>query len=445
MNVIEIDAASNNGVDNIREIREEVAYRPTEGRFKVYIIDEVHMLSTGAFNALLKTLEEPPSYVIFILATTEVNKIPITILSRCQRYDFHRISLGTIADRLQELLEVEGIRAEDRALRYVAKAGDGSMRDALSLLDQCIAFHFGEKLTYENVLEVLGTTDYEVFSRMLRDILHQRVSSCIDTLEELIYKGKELTQFTGDFTWYLRNLLLLKTEGESAQALDVSQENLRLLQEECEMVDASTLMRFIRILSELTGQLRYSTQKRVLVEVALIKLCKPQMETDTASLLERIRALEEKVEKGLVVQAAPVSQAPSAVPTKTPEPAPAPEPEKATPEELKQVADHWREIIGKSGRLLRAVLENSVPKYNAQAQDNILYLAVNTPNNGFGLSDRQLTELQDIILETVHKTVEIQEVTVKNDGPSLRDLAIKETLSQEIDFPVSEEEAPDEW
>ena len=259
MNVIEIDAASNNGVDNIREIREEVAYRPTEGRFKVYIIDEVHMLSTGAFNALLKTLEEPPSYVIFILATTEVNKIPITILSRCQRYDFHRISLETIAARLQELMDAEGIRTEEKALRYVAKAGDGSMRDALSLLDQCIAFHYGEELTYENVLEVLGTTDYEVFSRLLRDILNQRVSACIATLEELIYKGKELTQFTGDFTWYLRNLLLLKTEGESAQALDVSAENLRLLQEECEMVDASTLMRFIRVLSELSGQIRFST------------------------------------------------------------------------------------------------------------------------------------------------------------------------------------------
>ena len=136
MNVIEIDAASNNGVDNIRQIREEVTYRPTEGRYKVYIIDEVHMLSAGAFNALLKTLEEPPSYVIFILATTEAHKIPITILSRCQRYDFHRISIDTIASRLSDLMEQEQVEVEERAIRYVAKAGDGSMRDALSLLDQ---------------------------------------------------------------------------------------------------------------------------------------------------------------------------------------------------------------------------------------------------------------------------------------------------------------------
>ena len=278
MNVIEIDAASNNGVDNIREIREEVTYRPTEGRFKVYIIDEVHMLSTGAFNALLKTLEEPPSYVIFILATTEVNKIPITILSRCQRYDFHRISIDTIAARLRELLEQEGVEAEEKALRYVAKAGDGSMRDALSLLDQCIAFYYGDVLTYERALEILGAADFEVFSRMLRDILEQQVSSCIQRLEDMIYRGKELTQFVGDFTWYLRNLLLLKTGGDGGETLDVSAENLRLLEEESGRVEEQTLMRYIRILSELSNRIRYSTQKRVEVEVALIRMCRPQME-----------------------------------------------------------------------------------------------------------------------------------------------------------------------
>ena len=152
MNVIEIDAASNNGVDNIREIVEEVQYSPTEGKFKVYIIDEVHMLSTGAFNALLKTLEEPPSYVMFILATTEPHKIPITILSRCQRYDFRRITIETIQARLQELMEKEGVEAEEKALRYIAKAADGSMRDGLSLLDQCIAFYFNQTLTYDKVM-----------------------------------------------------------------------------------------------------------------------------------------------------------------------------------------------------------------------------------------------------------------------------------------------------
>ena len=186
MNVIEIDAASNNGVENIRQIREEVSYSPTQGMYKVYIIDEVHMLSIGAFNALLKTLDEPPSYVIFILATTESHKIPITILSRCQKYDFRRISIETISARLMDLLEQEGVEAEEKAVRYVAKAGDGSMRDALSLLDQCIAFYLGEPLTYDHVLEVLGAVDTEVFSRLLRSILANDIVAAIELLEDLI-------------------------------------------------------------------------------------------------------------------------------------------------------------------------------------------------------------------------------------------------------------------
>lgn len=189
MNVIEIDAASNNGVDNIREIREEVAYRPTEGKYKVYIIDEVHMLSIGAFNALLKTLEEPPEYVIFILATTEVHKIPITILSRCQHYDFKRISIETITDRMRDLMQEEQVEVEEKALRYVAKAADGSMRDALSLLDQCIAFYLGQKLTYDNVLEVLGAVDTDVFSRLLRSVIRRDVPKVLDIVDDLVMQG----------------------------------------------------------------------------------------------------------------------------------------------------------------------------------------------------------------------------------------------------------------
>ena len=190
MNVIEIDAASNNGVENIRQIREEVSYSPAEGRYKVYIIDEVHMLSIGAFNALLKTLEEPPSYVIFILATTESHKIPITILSRCQKYDFRRISIDTIAGRLLDLMKQEQVEVEEKAIRYVAKAADGSMRDALSLLDQCIAFYLGQELTYDRVLDVLGAVDTEVFSRLLRAVLAGNVTEAIRVLEDLIIQGR---------------------------------------------------------------------------------------------------------------------------------------------------------------------------------------------------------------------------------------------------------------
>lgn len=299
MNVIEIDAASNNGVDNIREIKEEVTYRPTEGRYKVYIIDEVHMLSSGAFNALLKTLEEPPEYVIFILATTEVHKIPVTIMSRCQHYDFRRITIETISDRLKELMEAEQVEIEDKAIRYIAKAADGSMRDALSLLDQCIAFYLGQKLTYDHVLEVLGAVDTDVFSRLLRNLIGRNVPAVLDTVEELVMQGRELLQLSVDFTWYLRNLLLVKTSDMPEDVLDVSSENLAQLKEEAEMIEADVLLRYIRIFSELSEQLRYATQKRVLLEVTLIKLCTPAMEVKMDSLLDRIRALEEKVEQGL--------------------------------------------------------------------------------------------------------------------------------------------------
>lgn len=276
LNVVEIDAASNNGVENIREIRDQVQYPPTEGKYRVYIIDEVHMLSTGAFNALLKTLEEPPSYVIFILATTEVHKIPITVLSRCQRYDFRRITVDTIADRLKELTDAEGMAVEDRALRYVAKAGDGSMRDALSLLDQCAAFHYGETLTYENVLDVLGAVDNRVFRELFGALRNGQTKECILRLEEMVIQGRELSQFVADFIWFLRNLLILKTADEAEELLDMSEDNLKQLREDAALADENVLMRYIRVFSEVLNQIRFAAQKRVLVELAFIRLTKPR-------------------------------------------------------------------------------------------------------------------------------------------------------------------------
>jgi len=302
MNVIEIDAASNNGVDNIRQIREEVQYSPTEGRFKVYIIDEVHMLSIGAFNALLKTLEEPPSYVIFILATTEAHMIPITILSRCQRYDFHRITIDIIADRLLLLMKEENVAVEERAVRYIAKTADGSMRDALSLLDQCIAFYLGQTLTYDKVLEVLGAVDTEVFENMLRCLLASDVSGCMQMIEKLIMQGREITQFISDFIWYLRNMLLAKTTDDFdalQDILDMSEENLRQLAKSAKLIETGLLMRYIRVLSDLSSDLKYATQKRIKAEVAFIKLCKPAMEnnSDLIELSARVAGLENQLEE----------------------------------------------------------------------------------------------------------------------------------------------------
>lgn len=358
MNVIEIDAASNNGVDNIREIVDEVSYSPAEGKYKVYIIDEVHMLSIGAFNALLKTLEEPPSYVIFILATTEVHKIPITILSRCQRYDFKRISIETIENRLQELMEQEKVEVEEKALRYIAKAADGSLRDALSLLDQCIAFHLGQTLTYDKVLDVLGAVDTGVFSRLLRSILDRSVLECIELLEEIVMQGRELTQFVTDFTWYLRNLMLVKSSDNIEDVIDVSTDNLLRLKEEAQMADMDTIMRFIRIFSELSGQIRYATQKRILIEMALIKLCKPSMETTQDALLDRIREVEDKIENGIIALPAaglqPEAGGSGATPVK-----PRPQLPKAVPDDIRRIVAKWPSIAGSAASPMKIYLKGA--------------------------------------------------------------------------------------
>ena len=405
MNVIEIDAASNNGVDNIREIREEVTYRPTEGKYKVYIIDEVHMLSIGAFNALLKTLEEPPEYVIFILATTEAHKIPITILSRCQRYDFKRISIETIAARLRELIDKEGWDVEDKAVRYIAKMADGSMRDSLSLLDQCAAFYMNETLTYDHVLEVLGAVDTEVFSRLLRQLLAMDVHQVIETVDELVMQGRELSQLAADFTWYLRNLLLVKTSDNMEDVLDVSSENLALLKEEAQMIDSDTLIRYIRIFSDLTNQLKYATQKRVLLEVTLIKLCRPAMDQNKDALLDRIRAIEKQLEEGAweapvrerIVYASDAKEAG--------EPKPKPELPQALNEDVKAVAKDFRMIINEASPMLRTYLKKA--RLSAGEGNRLLIVLPDELSASAVATPEHKEEIQSLIEQKIGKKVEI--------------------------------------
>lgn len=413
MNVMEIDAASNNGVENIREIISDVSYSPANGRFKVYIIDEVHMLSIGAFNALLKTLEEPPSYCIFILATTEVHKIPITILSRCQRYDFKRITIDTITDRLRELMETEQVEVEEKALRYVAKTADGSMRDALSLLDQCIAFHFGQKLTYDMVLDVLGAVDTVVFSQMLRQILDRNVLGCINLLEEIVMQGRELTQFVSDFTWYLRNLLIVKTSDDVEDVLDVSTDNKKRLMEEAEMTDAETIIRFIRIFSELSGNIRYAGQKRIMIEIALIKLCKPQMEIQTDSLLDRIRALEEKMEKGVPVMAAvPASGGDGSqggtvsAPVKKELP-------KALPEEIKEVVGKWPAIVATAENLLKNQLKHA--KLSLSVDGKLLLVVEEGISSDYFAIEGKKQEVEQLISNFMERQVEVAIQSISRD------------------------------
>lgn len=440
MNVIEIDAASNNGVDNIREIVDEVSYSPAEGKYKVYIIDEVHMLSIGAFNALLKTLEEPPSYVIFILATTEVHKIPITILSRCQRYDFKRITIDTISERIRELIQIEQVSIEDKAIRYIAKTADGSMRDALSLLDQCIAFHFGQELTYDKVLDVLGAVDTEVFSRLLRVVMEGNVPGAIGILEEMVIQGRELTQFVSDFTWYLRNLLLIKTADGIEDIIDVSTENLARLKEEAQMAQNDVIMRYIRVLSELSGQIRYAAQKRVLIEIALIKLCRPEMETDTESLSDRIRKLEQKVEQGIPVMNPELMQqmhegiAAGAMGAAVSEQrAPLP---RAIPEDVKQVVSKWSVAVAEAPNPMKTYLKSAYPSLSGDGK--LLIVVQDGLPFDYFRQDGHREELQKILSEYAGKEIEITIQSSDNDRNSrdvFPDLSrlVSESINMEIE------------
>lgn len=416
LNVVEIDAASNNGVENIRDIREQVQYPPTDGRYRVYIIDEVHMLSIGAFNALLKTLEEPPSYVIFILATTEVHKIPITILSRCQRYDFKRISIDTIAGRLAELTQAEQIDVDDRALRYVARAADGSMRDALSLLDQCVAFHFGEKLTYDNVLEVLGAVDNRVFSKLFQAVLASDTKACIREIEEMIIQGRDLSQLVNDFVWYMRNLLIAKTTDEPGDMLDMSEENLAVLKEEAAGVDTETLMRYIRIFSELSGQLRYASQKRILVEIAFIKLTTPSMEQNLDSILQRITLLEQKMQEmpdnlqklaSLAPAAGQAASSKTAVVETPPEPKMVSLPP-AQYEDLMLMRKEWGRIASLSQ--LVGSIRLSLPKTSVEPAGEGCLCIVCTDENTFGIINREpeIKNLQEVVQEKYKKTLQFK-------------------------------------
>ncbi len=404
LNVSELDAASNNGVEDVRTIIEEVSYPPVSGKYKVYILDEAHMLSAGASNALLKTLEEPPSYVIFILATTDPAKLPVTILSRCQRYDFKRIDIQTIAARMKELTDAEGVQVEDKAINYVARAADGSMRDGLSLLDQCVAFHFGEVLTYDKVLEILGAVDTEVFSRLTRAVMSSNVTAAMNVVEDVIMQGREISQFVADYLWYLRNIMLLKAsdDGDMEEVLNVSSDNLILLKEEASQLEMNSVLRYINIFSELQQALRFASQKRIMLETYLIRLMRPQMDTDISALLQRVKELEKKLENGVPVMS-PAESVPAG---------PVPEKKRVTlsravPEDIELIVRDWPVIVGKAEYLLKGMLGKAKPSMNDSGILLICFeeeFQANTVRD----SEQLLEQLKTILNEHVGREVEFE-------------------------------------
>lgn len=299
LDVVEIDAASNNSVDNIREIRDEVVYAPSQARYKVYIIDEVHMLSAGAFNALLKTLEEPPAHVVFILATTDPHKLPATILSRCQRFDFKKITPGSIAQRVREVAEASGISLENDAAMLIAKLADGAMRDALSILDQCISVG-NKNIMYQDVLDVIGIVSDDFIMEIVDYIKDANVEGLVNGVERLSSNGRDIIRFASDLVMYFRNLLLCKITEKPADIIDVSRQYLEGMLRQSEAFTRERIIAVIKELSAFESQLKYALNQRVFLEVMLISISVGSYGRgeDTSALADRIADLENAVRFG---------------------------------------------------------------------------------------------------------------------------------------------------
>lgn len=319
IDVTELDAASNNGVDKIRDIIDDVKYPPQEARYKVYIMDEVHMLSAGAVNAFLKTLEEPPNNVIFILATTDPQKLPITILSRCQRFDFKRINNSDITARLRKIVNDQNVLADERSLNLIARVSDGAMRDSLSILDQAISMGNGN-VDYNTVVSMLGLVTNDHLFNLVNAVIQKSVEKSIEIIEDVIYSGKDIYLFIKDLIAHYRNLLMVKVTNNPEEVLDMSEENIALIKEQGARLRAEEIMRCIRILQEAENNAKLSKQARLYCELAVIKMCKIEYDTSNEVMLTRLNKLEESLRNGSIkvsTESKEVAQISSSKPTNT--------------------------------------------------------------------------------------------------------------------------------
>ncbi len=299
MDVVEMDAASNNSVEDIRDLREKAKYPPSKSKYKVYIVDEVHMLSKGAFNALLKTLEEPPKHLLFILATTEPHKLPTTIQSRCQRFDFKRIGIKNIIENMRIICEKLEVDVEERALYLIAQNADGALRDAHSILDQCVSFTDG-KITYENVLSILGTVNAETIFNISQHIIDRDVNEALKLISEVVQYGKDVNQFIKDLIQHFRNLMIVKSTSDVENIVEGSKEFIEDLNKQAKDISITNIIRCINILSEAENQSKWSSQPRIVLEISIIKLASGTADLSVEGLAHRLDELERAISVGQI-------------------------------------------------------------------------------------------------------------------------------------------------
>lgn len=302
LDVLELDAASNNGIDKIREIIEEINYLPTEVKYKVYIMDEVHMLSISAVNAFLKTLEEPPERVVFILATTDPQKLPITILSRCQRFDFKRISVNDISKYLRKIVDLKGIYAADDSLKLISKVSDGAMRDALSILEQCISLG-NNKIDYNQIIEMLGIVNNDDIFQITDELINCNIENSLKIIDNLSASGKDISLFIKDLINHMRNLMICKVSSNLDEIISLSKDAIENLKDQSNKINIESIMRYIKILQEAEDQSKWTKQTRLYLEIAVIKICKREYDTSSEIIITRLNNLEQNIKHdGVILQ-----------------------------------------------------------------------------------------------------------------------------------------------
>ena len=295
IDVVEIDAASNTGVDNIRDLIEDVKYPPHIAKYKVYIIDEVHMLSLAAFNALLKTIEEPPEHVIFILATTDPQKVPPTILSRCQRFDFKRIKKDDMVKRLRMVADENGVLVEDKTLNLISSVSDGAMRDALSIFDQSIAMSDDGKVEYKDVEEMLGLTSDKYLFDLVSYMINRDVDNSVKLVDDIISEGKDNMQFISSLIKHFRNLLMVKVSNSPEELIDASDDTIKMLKDQARGLRSEEILRAINIMVNAENEMKSTASSRIVLEMAVVKFCKREYDSSAETILSRLNNLEEKV------------------------------------------------------------------------------------------------------------------------------------------------------
>ncbi|OCA89371.1 DNA polymerase III subunit gamma/tau [Pseudobacillus wudalianchiensis] len=422
--VIEIDAASNNGVDEIRDIRDKVKYAPSAVRYKVYIIDEVHMLSTGAFNALLKTLEEPPRHVMFILATTEPHKIPLTIISRCQRFDFKRITSQSIVGRMELIMKESGLAYDEKALPIIARAAEGGMRDALSLLDQALSYS-DDQLTEEDALTVTGAVGQGMLNELAEAILEKDTAAALAILEKLLMQGKDPARFAEDFVLYFRDMLLYKTAPHLEESL------ARVMIDEvfvsvAEKMELESIYEYIHILNETQQEMKFSNHARIYMEVALVKICQRRSSRasvdmpEVQELIGRIQALEKEIQQ---LRSQPIQQAEQAdaqAPSRRPARssngfrAPAAKIEKvlseATKQDIQLIKSRWGEmldILGQRQMRSQAALLNDAEPVAASKEAFVLKFKYEIHCQMASENKRFIDTISSILQELAENTYQV--------------------------------------